>query len=675
MNTKKFGACTLALLLGLTSLCACSPTSSGGKTPQDHEDVSASTMTLPPEETLDMSTMPERILAQEPATGTYDQQAVDTATGLVTLCGDHAEITGNGVRTDTSAADACTVTFTAAGTYVISGTLDNGQLVVDTADTEKVTLVLNGVSITHTDGPAICILQASKKVVLYTAANSVNLLEDGYAYVVPDDQQTEGDIYPNACLYACEDIVLNGEGYLQITAHADKGVNTKDDLEILGGTLSITSPGVGIRAKDSFTMAGGSVTVTVTEAGDGIKTAETEKDGKGGIHIQGGSLYITAIGDGLQAATDMTLSGGHVVIHTLDADGSALSQESATPTAPGGWGRPGGFQEGNPQKASISAKGLKAGRCLTVSGGDITLVTVDDGLHSQDTIHIEGGTLLIRAGDDGIHADNTLTMSDGYTHIFQSYEGLEATQIYMFGGTHRITASDDGINASGGTTTGIGGGPGGMGGPGGRPGGQPGGMGGPGGYPGGRSAEPSDDAAAQIPSSSSTNTDASTLTPLLRIEGGYLCVQAAGDGLDSNGDIVMTGGTVLVFGPTDQGNGAIDSGDGGYRMTISGGILLAVGSNGMAESPDNQGQAVWSCTFRSSLPADTFIGLTDANGTLLCAFRLPKAISSVVYSAPALEPGTAYTLVSGGQANADSDGVVDLSSYTGYTSLGTATAY
>ena len=165
-----------------------------------------------------------------------------------------------------------------------------------------------------------------------------------------------------------------------------------------------------------------------------------------------------------------------------------------------------------------------------------------------------------------------------------------------------------------------------------------------------------------------------TLTPLLTVSGGYTVVYASGDGIDSNGNIVMTGGTLLVFGPTDNGNGAIDYGDGNCSMTISGGTLLAVGSSGMAETATGSGQAVFDGAFRSSVAAGTLIGLCDADGNLLCGYRLPKVISSIVFSSAALTSGATYTLVQGGTAEADGDGVLDLSTWTGYSTLGSRAA-
>lgn len=592
------------------------------------------------------ASMPEYETASEPTAGRYDDKSGLSA--VVTLTGSNASVDGAGVSVDGSR-----VTFTSAGTYLLTGSL-TGQLVVDTQDEEKVKLILNGVSVTCSDGPALLAVSAPKKVILYTAAGSVNLFSDGTGYIVPDEQQTEGNLYPNACIYACCDLKLDGEGTLQVTGNADKGINTKDDLEIAGGTLRVTSAGAGIRGNDSVTVDGGDV--TVVSGGDGIKTAQTEKDGKGTLTVSGGSLYVTSTGDGLNAATDLSVKGGTIVVTTKDADGSTVRETQPGQSSGGRGGFPGGGPggEGNNNKPTISAKGLKAEGTITVSGGQLTLTTVDDGIHSNDTVLIRDGSLWIKAGDDGIHADKTLTIAGGTTEIAQSYEGLEADKINILGGVNRITASDDGMNASNGTTSGGPGGgmPGGPGGPGGgfRPGGDPGGRGG------------------------QTGGTQTGDAPLLTIAGGYTVVNANGDGIDSNGNIVMTGGTLLVYGPTDNGNGPIDFGDGNYSMTISGGTLLAVGSSGMAESPENAGQSAWAAR-TGNIKADTLVGLADEDGTLICGFKVPKVIASMVFSSPDLTAGQTYTLVRGGTAEADADGVIDLSTWTGYSEVGSVKSY
>lgn len=663
MKHSRYASACLALAVTITLLTACK----GQDGDQDHSDSQGSdsaatvvvngTVMEPTTGNANVSvepeTAPEAVTADTPTAGSYEP----TTETVITL-GETVTVIGTG-----AVAEGSVVTVSSAGTYLVSGTLSDGQLIVDTADEGNVTLLLNGVSLSRLAGPAVLVKSAPKKVIISTVAGSVNLLSDGSGYVVPDEEQAEGEIYPNACIYSCEDLVLEGEGELHITGNADKGINTKDDLKIKGGTLTVTSVGVGIRANDSLEMSGG--TVTVRAGGDGIKTANTETEGKGYLTVEGGSLYITAKGDGLSAATDLMVSGGNLVLTTTDTDGVVLEESSGNPTSGsmgggfggmGGGGRPGGpggMGESSADKAAISAKGLKAAGTLTVKGGKITVVAQDDGIHSDGDVHIADGTLHIRAADDGIHAEKELTISGGVLTVAQSYEGLEALHINILGGTNRITSSDDGANA----TNGMGGGM--MGGPGGRPGGM-------GGWWGQGSTD-----------SGSTDTTVSTETPVLTFAGGYSVFNAAGDGIDSNGNIVISGGTVIVYGPTDNGNGPIDSGDGNYGVTVSGGTLLAVGSNGMAESAENAGQAVLAASWRNGgISAGETIGIVDSDGKVLAAFELPKAISSIVFSSADLTAGETYSIVGGGSTTGTVvDGVIDPATYTGYESMGEIEAY
>lgn len=664
MKRSRYASACLALAVTITLLTACK----GQEGEKDHSDSQGSDSTAatvvvngtviePTTGNADVSvepeTAPEAVTVDTPTAGSYEP-----ANETVITLGETVNVIGAG-----AVAEGSVVTVVRAGTYLVSGTLSDGQLIVDTADEGNVTLLLNGVSLSCFAGPAVLVRSAPKKVVISTVGGSVNLLSDGSGYVVPDEEQVEGGIYPNACIYSCEDLVLEGEGELHITGNADKGINTKDDLKIKDGTLTVTSVGVGIRANDSLEMSGG--TVTVNAGADGVKTANTDTEGKGYLTVEGGSLYITAKGDGLSAATDLTVSGGNLVLTTTDTDGVVLEESSGNPTSGsmgggfggmGGGGRPGGpggMGESSADKAAISAKGLKAAGTLTVKGGKVTIVAQDDGIHSDGDVHIADGTLHIRAADDGIHAEKELTVSGGVLTVAQSYEGLEALHINILGGTNRITSSDDGANATNGTGGGMMGGPGG---------GRPGGMGGWWG---------------QGSNSGSTDTSVSTETPVLTFAGGYSVFNAAGDGIDSNGNIVISGGTVIVYGPTDNGNGPIDSGDGNYGVTVSGGTLLAVGSNGMAESAENAGQAVLAASWRSGgISAGETIGIVDSDGKVLAAFELPKAISSIVFSSADLTAGETYSIVGGGSATGTVvDGVIHPSTYTGYESMGEIEAY
>jgi hypothetical protein len=259
--------------------------------------------------------------------------------------------------------------------------------------------------------------------------------------------------------------------------------------------------------------------------------------------------------------------------------------------------------EGNPNQITESAKGLKAGVDLTITDGVIQISSLDDALHADNSITIDGGEFLLASGDDGIHADASLTINGGDVNITQSYEGLESAAITINDGTIHLLASDDGINASSGTGDAPAGGPGGF-----------------------ESADSS-----------------------LYINGGYLFVDANGDGIDANGPIEMTAGTVIVHGPASDGNGPLD-----YlgAFDISGGYLVAAGSSGMAQAPSTTStQYSIMYNFASAQAAGTMVHLETESGEEVLTFVPAKQYQSVLLSSPELENGSTYVLYSGGSSS------------------------
>ena len=502
------------------------------------------------------------------------------------------------------------VTITKSGTYTVSGRLDGGQICVNTSDSEKVKIILNGAAISNPNGPAIYVESAPKKVIIYSAEGSVNTLSDGSDYIVPDSEEVEGKIYPNACVYSVDDLKFDGKGDIYITSNSGKGVNSKDDIEISGGNIYITSPDDGIRGNDSVEISGGFI--YIKSEGDGIKSANTEDDGKGYIDISAGEISIECALDGVDAATNLNISGGTLTVKCAGGAKATTSSSSSGSMGPRPGGFPGGFggmEEGNSNAPSYSCKALKATSELNISGGKISADTQDDAIHSNDVVYISGGEMSLKAGDDGIHGDNKVIIENANITVTQSYEGIEAVNITINSGTVRITSSDDGFNACGGNSM------------------MGGGMGG-----------------GMRPRASSTATE----EPLLTINGGYIIVNAQGDGVDSNGNIVMNGGFCIVYGPSSSMNGAIDSGDGGYCATVNGGLLLAVGTSGMAETveSDTQGVLAFGC---GNVSANSLMTICDENDNIVISFVSPKTYQTVVFCSSDLVSGKEYTVYHGGE--------------------------
>ncbi|WNZ10102.1 carbohydrate-binding domain-containing protein [Streptomyces sp. 11x1] len=396
----------------------------------------------------------------------------------IELKGDLASADGKGVDVDGS-----TVTITSSGTYLLSGSLDDGQIVV-TAPEATVTLILDGVDISSSSGSAIAATEAERLVVVL-ADGSENKLSDTDSYA--DDAEA------NAALYSAGDLTIGGSGSLTVTGNGNDAIAGKDGLVVEGGNITVEAADDGIRGKDYLVVNGG--TVTVTAKGDGLKSDNADEEDAGYIAVAGGTLSVSANGDAVDAATDLVVTGGRLIVKSEASD-------------------------------DTSAHGLKSGVITVLEGGTVDVSASADALHGDAAVHLNGADVTLAAGDDGIHAEGDLIISKGTLNITRSNEGLEGKDILVRGGTSNVTSDDDGVNASGSEATSEEeqGGQGGFGG------------GGPGGGGGGENVG---DYSAKV-------------------TGGTLVLNSQGDGFDSNGTAEITGGTVVVNGPEMGGNGALD---------------------------------------------------------------------------------------------------------------------
>lgn len=522
------------------------------------------------------------------------------------------QLNGANATSETSGVqiNGSTITIGAAGTYEFSGSLSDGQIVVNTEDAAIVRLILNGVSIHNEDGPAIDVENANK-VLVYLPEGSQNQLSDGSNYMLSDPESDE----PNATLFSKADLMIDGLGSLLVLASYNDGIASKDGLIVNNGVITVSSVDDGLRGRDYIVIHQGNLTISAD--GDGLKSDEQDDASKGYIQIDDGTLTVTAGMDAMDAETDLVIQAGSF---NLTAGGGSTA---AT------------FED-------VSMKGLKGLASVVISGGNFTINAADDAIHSNGDIMIYNGAFSIASGDDGIHSDSSLTIEAGQVTITESYEGLESAIITINGGAIALVASDDGINVAGGAdgsgmSAQMGGG--------GRP---------------GRNAGPGFDGFA------------SAGNYYLYINGGTVFVNAGGDGIDSNGSVAITDGTVIVNGPTQNMNGALDyMGD----FSISGGILIAAGSAGMAQAPTtNSTQATVLVNFNGTISGGTAVNVQNSAGETVFTFTPLKSIQSLVFSLPDLVTGETYTISVGGNAGGDSDsGLVlggiysDGSEYTTFT--------
>lgn len=322
----------------------------------------------------------------------------------VTLADGASKADGQGVTVERDV-----ITVTGEGTYLFTGSLTNGQIVVNADDSDKVQLVLAGADIACRGNAALYILEADK-VFLTLAPDTENRLSAVGEFVRNDENTVDGAVFAKC------DLTMNGAGALAVECETGHGVVAKDDLKLTGGVYTISAANKGFEANDSFRMADGKVTITA--GADGIQVENEEDLSRGYVHIAGGSIAVNSLGDGISATGVMRILGGTLNITTTDTVNSA--------------------------------KGLKSDHYVEIYGGEMTFVTADDGVHTNGDVLIAGGAVTISSADDAIHADSDVFIAGGYVEAPYSYEGVEGTNVNISGGYVSVVTTDDGINAGGG---------------------------------------------------------------------------------------------------------------------------------------------------------------------------------------------------------------------------------
>lgn len=464
-----------------------------------------------------------------------------------------------------ASAEGSTVTITEAGTYVISGSLSDGQLVVD-ADGEKVQLVLDGASVTSADSAAL-LVRAAKKVWVTLADGTQSTLVSAGEYAADDELNVDGAVFCKA------DLTVNGGGALTVRSSAGHGIVCKDELVLVSGEVTVDAARHAIQSKDALCAVGGAWSLTAGT--DAIHCGSDDDADSGSVLIVGGSFSITAASDG------------------VDATG---------------------------------------------------------------TLEVDGGELSVAAGDDGVHSERALQIDGGVVTVSESYEGLEGATVTVNGGTVDVTSSDDGINAAGDPDDGqSAAGPDDAGSDDAGPVAEGAGPDAAGPVSEGAAA---DGAAAPGPAGGAPVAGAESPsggdgqgqqpggmddydeTARVSVNGGSIVVRAGGDGIDSNGDLSVTGGETYIFGPTSDGDGSLDFPGTG---TISGGVVVCAGSAGMAQNfSDSSTQG--SLLLSASGEEGDEISLTDADGAVLAACTARSSYSCVLVSAPGIAAGSEYTL-------------------------------
>lgn len=470
-----------------------------------------------------------------------------------------------------------TVTIGRAGVYRVTGTASGVNIVIDAGKEADVYLILAGADLSSAQGSVILCKKANK-LVLTLEEGTENSLSDSADYVFE-----EGEDEPDAAVFSKCTLAINGAGSLAVKGAYSDGIKSKDGFKLCSGSVTVTAAGDGVKGRDYVKLYGG--TLNVTSGDDGIKTTASD-DGDtsvGKITISGGTISVNAGKDGIQAETALAVDGGAI---TVVSGGGSVDAVFRTES----FGNP--FDRDNTTDESTdSAKGLKAGTAITISGGTLDIDSSDDAIHSNGTAEISGGTLKLSSGDDGVHADEALVVRGGDIYIGKSYEGLEGKSVEVSGGVIELNAHNDGVNAAGGDNAGF------------------------------------------------FGYSESSGEYYISISGGSLTINADGDGLDSNGTIAMSGGTVVINGPTDNGNGALDFDD---SFAVSGGTLVALGSSGMAQTPTTLSQPCLAINY--GVAEGSFIEIRDSADNVVLSVDALKKCESLIFSTEDFKSGEEYAL-------------------------------
>ena len=600
-------------------------------------------------------------------------------TGTVDL--DNVEVTGDGISVSDNI-----ITISKGGDFEVTGTLDDGQIVIDTE--EKVKLRLSGMSLTNKNGSAVYVKNADKAYITLTD-NTENTLTDGENY-------TSGDENEKGCITSRDNLEIKGSGSLSVNGNYNHGIFSSNSIEIGNGNITVNAKNDGIHANDTLAISGG--TVNVTAEGDGIQAEEI-------LDISDGEVNVTTTGE-VKASTSNDFGGrgemkdlSQMTDDEIQSMREQMNNNQFTQT------------EESDDSEDTSSKGIKADWMLDISGGEVTVNSTDHAIHCASDINITGGTLnLSSESKKGISGHGDVTIDDGDITITKSTEGIESKKtLTINGGDIDITASDDGLN-SGGTGANQNGGFGGgtnmqfgqqgdrgqigrpnSNGQGGNqmtppemPSDQNGNQMTPPEMPSNQNGNqmtpsemPSDQNGGQMtPPEMSNGQNGNQMTPPempngqngnqmtppnmqqaegneqdsehhIQINGGNIKIVADADGIDSNGSLFINGGTVTVDAQAMGAESAFDT-DGAF--IVNGGTIIGVSGSGMDESPNSySAQNVILAYTTSQISAGDEVKITDSNGKTIAEYTAVKGGSKIVYSSDKLKTGETYTVYASGE--------------------------
>lgn len=635
MNKKILTSATSVTLLAALALTGCSTTSNALASSTTAADSSVGTTATTSSATATDTAASSSSFSTNVKSG--EKLDVDTHYSEQDLSWDTSSETAidlsNPTATDGVTVEDGTLTITKAGTYKLSGEYQ-GQIKVETADSDAVRLVLDNANITNSSGAALNVVNADE-VILYSASGTTNTISDGADYTAT------GEDDPDAVVYSKADLTIAGEGTLKVNGNHEDGIHTSDGLVIASGTLEVNAANTGIKGKDYVDILGGTINVTAQQ--DGIKSTNDTDEGQGWTRLSNGTVTVNAGDDGFKASRVVEISGGSLTVEQSD-------------------------------------EGIEA-QYINVSGGDVNVTSADDGMNaSLKTSDSESTDSSANTSDAANQQQNNQQQNNQQQGSLPGGQQSETSNQQQQGtgqppqgqppavsGTSQDGTSQNGTSGTGQQQNNTQ-----------NQGNQN--MGQPPAMPGGNAQDGTSQngttgtgqqGMGQPPQGGMPGGGGGTFEVIdaaINVSGGHVTVNAEGDGIDSNGVTTLSGGTLIVNGPSQGGNAALDTnGD----LLLNGATVLSGSTADMFEAPStNSTSGYLKLTNSSGFEQGSTVQVADSSGKVVANYKVTKSnVQLVLVSSSSIVKGqsyTAYTTTSAVDSNAASlaSGATELGSFT-----------
>ena len=635
MNKKILTSATSVTLLAALALTGCSTTSNALASSTTAADSSVGTTATTSSATATDTAASSSSFSTNVKSG--EKLDVDTHYSEQDLSWDTSSETAidlsNPTATDGVTVEDGTLTITKAGTYKLSGEYQ-GQIKVETADSDAVRLVLDNANITNSSGAALNVVNADE-VILYSASGTTNTISDGADYTAT------GEDDPDAVVYSKADLTIAGEGTLKVNGNHEDGIHTSDGLVIASGTLEVNAANTGIKGKDYVDILGGTINVTAQQ--DGIKSTNDTDEGQGWTRLSNGTVTVNAGDDGFKASRVVEISGGSLTVEQSD-------------------------------------EGIEA-QYINVSGGDVNVTSADDGMNaSLKTSDSESTDSSANTSDAANQQQNNQQQNNQQQGSLPGGQQSETSNQQQQGtgqppqgqppavsGTSQDGTSQNGTSGTGQQQNNTQ-----------NQGNQN--MGQPPAMPGGNAQDGTSQngttgtgqqGMGQPPQGGMPGGGGGTFEVVdaaINVSGGHVTVNAEGDGIDSNGVTTLSGGTLIVNGPSQGGNAALDTnGD----LLLNGATVLSGSTADMFEAPStNSTSGYLKLTNSSGFEQGSTVQVADSSGKVVANYKVTKSnVQLVLVSSSSIVKGqsyTVYTTTSAVDSNAASlaSGATELGSFT-----------